>query len=158
MQNEYHVLFLFFVGFVFKWGVDYDLLFFAFFHFLNKDPFCLNTAWLPLLCFPSRWSYLIFFLLCNWSNLDFISMSSPFLRAFPNFHCLCDVIWWVKSKENSWNKSPWLRLRLWVVVDSDETSVNPKSKVRARINTESRQLPAGLWIQDRWSFFRAPLA
>lgn len=43
-----NIMFIFiFVGFVFKWGVDYNLFFF--FHFLNKDPFCLNTTWLLLL-------------------------------------------------------------------------------------------------------------
>lgn len=46
-----------FVGFVFKWGVDYNLFFP--FHFLNKDPFCLDTKWLSLLCvFPVMLHYL----------------------------------------------------------------------------------------------------
>lgn len=38
-----------FVGFVFKWGVDYYP--FSFFHFLNKDPFCLNTSGLTLVIY-----------------------------------------------------------------------------------------------------------
>lgn len=47
---QMNIMFIFiFVGFVFKWGVDYNLFFF---HFLNKDPFCLDTIWLNVFFFP----------------------------------------------------------------------------------------------------------
>lgn len=124
--------------------------FFAFFHFLNKDPFCLNTTRLLLLLF-----YFIY-----WWNLSYYQHTTLFQSVLParlSWFPRALPVWRNPTSEIQGtllkNKPHDQGCDSWAVGDSAETSVDPESKVRARINGESCQLPGGLWIRARWSFF-----
>lgn len=150
MQNEYHVLFLFFVGFVFKWGVDYDLLFLLSF-----------TSWIKT---HSVWTQHGFCCFCFILFIGEISLLSTHITLFQSV--LPARLSWFPRALPVWrnptseiqgtllkNKPHDQGCDSWAVGDSAETSVDPESKVRARINGESCQLPGGLWIRACWSFF-----
>lgn len=80
-----------------------------FFHFLNKDPFCLDTTWLLLLCvfshLPFIYSFIyLFIFISDWSetpayscaerpNRSFCAMTSGSRRGMLCFICvLCCIL------------------------------------------------------------------